>query len=406
MVWWSPRGPLWADKFVKLPVTGLCIPWRDRDRREGCPDAHDSGLALADGEAEWVPSDCGRRSRPRSRHARPRESHRKPPPLSRNSGMSGRARPGGPHVVDAGGCEPPAAGASSATAPAPTGWRRAQATAAGRAVPPSRAEGAGALCGTADQGRDETRQPASRDRGSGRIRCAFRLLPAATSRARSKSARRGSVPGDRTACGTRAPGPACWSGSSVRSVGSRKPGDVRPAGEGVSELRIGCGPATSAALSFARRTRPRPTRKVPRCARIRLRARGQRCRMTVEQSQPTRQPWRAPTCPDSARRSSPSSAWASRWLRSSSPFRSTSLSVRTEFQSVRAEIQAVRDELRDVRAEAHAERQAIRAEARADREAMRAAHETFQNHILRLTEQQGIRHKHLDGGHDTVNAGE
>ena len=83
-----------------------------------------------------------------------------------------------------------------------------------------------------------------------------------------------------------------------------------------------------------------------------------------------------------------------------------SVDVRGEFQSVRAEIQAVRDELRDVRAEAHAERQAIRAEARADREAMRAAHETFQNHILRLTEQQGIRRKHLDGGHDTANAGE
>ena len=34
--------------------------------------------------------------------------------------------------------------------------------------------------------------------------------------------------------------------------------------------------------------------------------------------------------------------------------------------------------------------QAVRAEARADREAMRAAHETFQNQILRLTEQQGV----------------
>ena len=72
-------------------------------------------------------------------------------------------------------------------------------------------------------------------------------------------------------------------------------------------------------------------------------------------------------------------------------------SIRAEFQSVRTEIQAVRDELRDVRAEARAERQAIRAEARADREAMRAAHETFQNHILRLTEQQGILRARLDG---------
>ena len=74
-----------------------------------------------------------------------------------------------------------------------------------------------------------------------------------------------------------------------------------------------------------------------------------------------------------------------------------SVDVRGEFQSVRAEIQAVRDELRDVRAEARAEWQVIRAEARADREAMRAAHETFQNHILRLTEQQGILRARLDG---------
>ena len=85
-----------------------------------------------------------------------------------------------------------------------------------------------------------------------------------------------------------------------------------------------------------------------------------------------------------------------------------SVDVRGEFQSVRAEIQTVRDELRDVRTEARTERQAIRAEARAewqviraearaDREAMRAAHETFQNHILRLTEQQGILRARLDG---------
>ena len=65
-------------------------------------------------------------------------------------------------------------------------------------------------------------------------------------------------------------------------------------------------------------------------------------------------------------------------------------SVRAEFQSVRTEIQTVRDELRDVRAEARAERQAIRTEARADRE-------MFQNHILRLTEQQGILRARLDG---------
>ena len=71
--------------------------------------------------------------------------------------------------------------------------------------------------------------------------------------------------------------------------------------------------------------------------------------------------------------------------------------ILTSTAGVRGEIQAVRDELRDVRAEARTERQAIRAEARADREAMRAAHETFQNHILRLTEQQGILRARLDG---------
>ena len=75
--------------------------------------------------------------------------------------------------------------------------------------------------------------------------------------------------------------------------------------------------------------------------------------------------------------------------------------VRGEFQAVRAEIQAVRVEARAdreaLRAEARADREAMRAEARADREAMRADHETFRNHILRLTEQQGILRARLDG---------
>ena len=85
-----------------------------------------------------------------------------------------------------------------------------------------------------------------------------------------------------------------------------------------------------------------------------------------------------------------------------------SVGVRGEFQAVRAEIQDVRAEIQDVRAEARADREALRAEARADREAlraearadreaMRADHETFQNHILRLTEQQGILRARLDG---------
>ena len=67
-----------------------------------------------------------------------------------------------------------------------------------------------------------------------------------------------------------------------------------------------------------------------------------------------------------------------------------SVGVRGEFRAVRAEMQAVRTEAR-------ADREALRAEARADREAMRAAHETFQSHILRLTEQQGVLSARLDG---------
>ena len=68
--------------------------------------------------------------------------------------------------------------------------------------------------------------------------------------------------------------------------------------------------------------------------------------------------------------------------------------VRGEIQAVRVEARADREVLR---AEAHADREALRAEARADREAMRADHETFRNHILRLTEQQGILRARLDG---------
>ena len=49
-----------------------------------------------------------------------------------------------------------------------------------------------------------------------------------------------------------------------------------------------------------------------------------------------------------------------------------------------------------MRSEFRAEFRAVRAEARADREAMHAEHETFRNHILRLTEQQGILRAHLD----------
>jgi len=69
--------------------------------------------------------------------------------------------------------------------------------------------------------------------------------------------------------------------------------------------------------------------------------------------------------------------------------------ILTSIASMRSEFQA---EFQTVRAEARVDREALRAEARADREAMRAEHETFQNHILRLIEQQGIRGVRLDGG--------
>ena len=73
--------------------------------------------------------------------------------------------------------------------------------------------------------------------------------------------------------------------------------------------------------------------------------------------------------------------------------------TRSEFQ---AEFRAVRAEIQAVRAEARADREALRAEARADRDAMRADHETFQHHILRLTEQQDILRAHLDGISDPL----
>ena len=101
--------------------------------------------------------------------------------------------------------------------------------------------------------------------------------------------------------------------------------------------------------------------------------------------------------------------------------------ILTSSAGVRGEIQAVRDELRaeirDVRAEARTDRDALRAEARTDRDALRAeartdrdalraeAHtdrgalraearadrESFQSHILRLTEQHGVLSARVDG---------
>ena len=77
-------------------------------------------------------------------------------------------------------------------------------------------------------------------------------------------------------------------------------------------------------------------------------------------------------------------------LTSSAGVRGEIQTVRDEIRDVRAEVREIRTEVREIRAEAHADRDALRAEARADRE-------TFQGHILRLTEQQGILSARLDG---------
>ena len=85
--------------------------------------------------------------------------------------------------------------------------------------------------------------------------------------------------------------------------------------------------------------------------------------------------------------------------------------ILTSTAGVRGEVQMLRDEIRAVRAEARADREALRDEARADREALRdearmgrdalraearADRETFQNHIIRLTERQGTLDARLD----------
>ena len=68
---------------------------------------------------------------------------------------------------------------------------------------------------------------------------------------------------------------------------------------------------------FVPRMSPGPTRKVSRVASIRVHDRGARGRMAS--CNPIGSSWPAPTCPDSARKPSPSSAWASPWPHSSSP---------------------------------------------------------------------------------------
>ena len=73
--------------------------------------------------------------------------------------------------------------------------------------------------------------------------------------------------------------------------------------------------------------------------------------------------------------------------------------ILTSTAGIRAEIQTVRTEIRTeihaVRAEARADREALRTEARADRE-------TFERHIIRLIEQQGILSGRIDGMRDQL----
>ena len=78
--------------------------------------------------------------------------------------------------------------------------------------------------------------------------------------------------------------------------------------------------------------------------------------------------------------------------------------LRGEIQAIRSdmgvEMRAFRVEIQAVRAEAHTNLEALRAEARADREALRAEaradRETFERHITRLTERQGILSGHVE----------
>ena len=86
----------------------------------------------------------------------------------------------------------------------------------------------------------------------------------------------------------------------------------------------------------------------------------------------------------------------------------TTNELRDEIQAVRAEGRADRE---TIRAEGRADRKTIRAEGRADREALEKRMAQFEEHIIRLTEQQsalgglveGLRHRQLSaaGSNDT-----
>ena len=79
-------------------------------------------------------------------------------------------------------------------------------------------------------------------------------------------------------------------------------------------------------------------------------------------------------------------------------FLTAATGLRGEMQVIRTEMQAMRTEIRTemlaMRKEMRAEIQAIRTEAQADRAALRAEaradRETFERHIIRRTEQQGV----------------
>ena len=85
---------------------------------------------------------------------------------------------------------------------------------------------------------------------------------------------------------------------------------------------------------------------------------------------------------------------AALFLTAATGLRGEMQAMRTEMQAMRTEMQAMRTEMQAMRTEMRAEIQAVRTEAQADRAALRAEaradRETFERHIIRLTEQQGV----------------